>query len=159
MKILDKDRHNGNKYNNQTATQPTDTGTDKDKDKEKEKMTTIGDTFCDTCKERVEAPSLVKYKGQDFHKSCFLKETEIPDLGRNPQIKMVLPPRDIESLLRAMEAYLENGDSAEPTAEPTAEPKAKPIHYNAVKRLYPNIALRLAQASKSFAICTHCGRA
>ena len=144
---------------------PTDPGASNGHKANREKaMTTNGEILCDHCKTRVEAPVRVSYKGKDFHRDCFLLETETPNLKKNPPIKMVMQPRDVKVVLDVMEAYIADGDSssaidAESDAESESENEDPPPTTKLVKRLYANIAIRLSEAGKGFGTCTHCGRA
>ena len=122
---------------------------------ERKEMTTFGVTYCDCCEKEIEARTQVKYKGKDFHKSCFLKEVKVTDQKKNPPIKMVLQPQAVENLLEVMEVYLSSSSSSFSDSDNSD----KPPLYDTIKSLYADIALRLAQAGKGFGVCSHCGRA
>ena len=106
--------------------------------------------YCKKCDKRINQPYVVRYKGEDFHKSCFITETAATDIEKNPYVKMSLDPRTVKVMLDAMENYL---DSSEVTG------KTETKLYGEVKRVYPNIAVRLAQAGRGIGQCSHCGRA
>ena len=136
---------------------------------------------CVKCNEKIDPPHIVRYKGEDFHKRCFIEETETPDIKKNPTINMNLSPRAVKTMLEAMESYLgyasvasvapvikADVDPEENHAADIPDPDQAPITvtdsgnsdlYAEVKQLYPNIALRLSQAGRGIGQCANCGRA
>ena len=134
-------------------------------------MTVTGSTTCDACNEIVEPTFHIRYKGKDYHSSCFLAETESStDREKNPPVKMVLQAEEVKSLLEVMENFLETSGGPRIRKHNTGddgsffgslgdgvEGEAHPLH-NVIQRLYPSISTRLAEAGRGFACCSHCGR-